>query len=320
MEFRGRIKSGVPVMRIAVMGAGGVGGCLGALLTQAGADITLITRGEHLRAMQEHGLRLNQQTGSFTIPVNATDDPSQVGPVDLVLFAVKTYQVPEAVKAIRPLTGLQTQIVTLQNGVDSAGELVREFGPDRVLPGVSYTIAFIESPGVIRQQSQTARIVFGREDGQMTAQAVAVPAGLAPAVDAELTDKIVSVLWSKFLLTAPGNAINATARFPITRLIQTEEGRSLLLDAMREVAAVGLASGVEIDPGAIEKGIKFMESLPPDQRMSMLSDIEAGRPLELEAQAGAVVRIGRRVNVPTPINDALYALLLPHKDGRPPPE
>ena len=167
------------------MGAGGVGGCLGALLTQAGADITLITRGEHLRAMQEHGLRLNQQTGSFTIPVNATDDPSQVGPVDLVLFAVKTYQVPEAVKAIRPLTGLQTQIVTLQNGVDSAGELVREFGPDRVLPGVSYTIAFIESPGVIRQQSQTARIVFGREDGQMTAQAVAVPAGLAPAVDAE---------------------------------------------------------------------------------------------------------------------------------------
>jgi len=304
-------------MRIAVMGAGGVGGCLGALLTQAGADVTLIARGEHLKAMRQNGLRLVQQTTEFTVPVNATSEPSEVGTADLVLLAVKTYQITEASQAIRPLIGPKTQIVTLQNGVDSADELVREFGPDRVLPGASYTIASIESPGVIKQQSKTARIVFGRADGQITPEAEAVQDCLTPAIDAELTGDIASVLWSKFLLTAPGNAINATARFPVTRLIQTDEGRNLLIGAMQEVAAVGLAAGVNIDPEAIPKGIKFMESLPQDQRMSMLGDIEAGRPLELEAQAGAVVRIGRRVNVPTPINEALYALLLPHKDGAP---
>ena len=305
-------------MRIAVMGAGGVGGCLGALLTQAGADVTLIARGEHLKAMRQNGLRLVQQTTEFTVPVNATSEPSEVGTADLVLLAVKTYQITEASQAIRPLIGPKTQIVTLQNGVDSADELFREFGPDRVLPGASYTIASIESPGVIKQQSKTARIVFGRADGQITPEAEAVQDCLTPAIDAELTGDIASVLWSKFLLTAPGNAINATSRFPITQLIKTNEGRNLLVGAMEEVAAVGLAAGVDIDPEAIPKGIKFMESLPEDQRMSMLDDIEAERPLELEAQAGAVVRIGRRVNVPTPINDTLYALLLPHKDGAPP--
>lgn len=188
-----------------------------------------------------------------------------------------------------------------------------------MLPGTSYSIASIESPGVIGQQSQTARIVFRREDGQLTAEAMSVKAALVPAIDAELTEDITIVLWSKFLLTAPANAINATARFPITRLIQTDGDRALLSGAMEEVVAVGLASGVNIDPEAIAKGFRFMESLPQDQRLSMLDDIEAGRPLELEAQSGAVVRIGRRVNVPTPINNSLYALLLPHKDGTPAP-
>ena len=304
-------------MRIAVMGSGGVGGCLGGLLARAGADVTLIARGNHLLAMQRDGLTINQQTGSFNVTVNATGNPAEVGPVDIVLFAVKTYQVPQAIEDMGPLAGPETQIVTLQNGVDSAGPLVGRFGPDRVLPGASYTIAFIESPGVVRQLSRTARIVFGRADGQMGDGALAVQEALTPAVDAELTGDIAAVLWSKFLLTAPANAINATSRFPVTRLIQTREGRELLLGAMREVAAAGRTSDVNIDPQAIEKGMRFMESLPPDQRMSMLDDIEAGRPLELEAQAGAVVRIGRQVNVPTPINDALYALLLPHKDGRP---
>ena len=305
-------------MRIAVMGAGGVGGCLGARLLQAGANVTLVARGEHLEAMQRKGLRLKQANGHFTVPVKATDDPCEVGPVDLVLLAVKTYQIPEAARAMDPMIGPKTQIVTLQNGVDSADGLTESFGPDRVLPGTSYTIASIESPGVIKQQSKTARIIFGRADGQVTPEAEAVQDCLTPAIDAELTGDIASVLWSKFLLTAPGNAINATSRFPITQLIKTNEGRNLLVGAMEEVAAVGLAAGVNIDPEAIPKGIKFMESLPEDQRMSMLDDIEAGRPLELEAQAGAVVRIGRRVNVPTPINDTLYALLLPHKDGAPP--
>ena len=304
-------------MRIAVMGAGGVGGCLGALLTKAGTDVTLIARGEHLQAMRANGLRLDQPDGTITVPVNATDNPSEVGTFDLILLTVKTYQIPEAVQVVTSMVGPDTQIVTLQNGVDSADPVIAAFGPDRVLPGTSYTIASILSPGVIGQQSQTARIVFGREDGQMTAEAQAAQAALVPAIDAELTNRISSVLWSKFLLTAPGNAINATARFPVTRFIQTEQGRALLLGAMQEITAVGLAAGVNIEPDTIEKGFRFMESLPADQRMSMLGDIQAGRPLELVAQSGAVVRIGRQVGVPTPINDALYALLLPHIDGTP---
>ncbi|MAF38938.1 MAG: 2-dehydropantoate 2-reductase [Chloroflexi bacterium] len=305
-------------MRIAVMGAGGVGACLGARLIQVGADVTLVARGEHLKAMQRNGLRLIQADGYLKVPVKATDDPCEVGPVDLVLLAVKIYHIPEAAHSMDPMIGPKTHIVTLQNGVDSADGLAELFGPDRVLPGTSYTIASIASPGVIKQQSKTARIIFGRADGQITLEAEAVQDCLTPAIDAELTGDIASVLWSKFLLTAPGNAINATSRVPITRLIQTDEGRDLLVRAMKEVAEVGLANGVNIDPEAIPKGIKFMESLPQDQRMSMLDDIEAGRPLELNAQAGAVVRIGRRVGVPTPINDALYALLMPHKDGAPP--
>jgi 2-dehydropantoate 2-reductase len=302
-------------MRIAVMGAGGVDRCLGARL--AGADVTLVARREHLQAMQRRGLRLNQANGHLTVPVNATDDPAKVGPVDLVLLAVKTYQIAEAADSMEPLVGPKTQIVTLQNGVDSASILLEKFGLDRVLPGTSYTISSIESPGVIRQQSKTMRIAFGREDGQITPEAKGALDCLTPAIDAELSTDVASVLWSKFLLTEPGNAINATSRFPITQLIQTTEGRDLLIGAMEEVAAVGVAAGVNIELDAILKGIRFMESLPLDQRMSMLTDIEAGRPLELEAQSGAVMRIGRRVNMPTPINDTLYALLQPHKDGRP---
>jgi len=265
------------------MGAGGVGGCLGARLIQTGADVTLVARGEHIQAMQRTGLRLNQANGHLTVPVNATDDPSRVGPVDLVLLAVKTYQVTEAADAINLVVGPNTQIITLQNGVDSASVLFEKYGPERVLPGTSYTI---ESPGVIRQQSKTMRIVFGKEDGRITPEAEAVRDCLTPAIDAELSADITSVLWSKFLLTAPVNAINATSRFPITRLIQTDEGRDLLIGAMEEVAADGVAAGVNIEPDAIQKGLRFMENLPQDQRMSMLTDIEAGRPLELEAQSG----------------------------------
>ena len=185
-----------------------------------------------------------------------------------------------------------------------------------MLPGTSYSIASIESPGVIGQQSQTARIVFGREDGQLTAKAMSVKAALVPAIDAELTEDITIVLWSKFLLTTPANAINATARFPITKLIQTDGDRALLSGAMEEVVAVGLASGVNIDPEAIAKGFRFMESLPQDQRMSMLDDIEAGRPLELEAQSGAVVRIGRRLNVPLPSTTPSTLSCCPTKTAR----
>ena len=187
-----------------------------------------------------------------------------------------------------------------------------------MLPGTSYSIASIESPGVIGQQSQTARIVFHREDGQLTAEAMSVKAALVPAIDAELTEDITIVLWSKFLLTAPANAINATARFPITRLIQTDGDRALLSGAMEEVVAVGLASGVNIDPEAIAKGFRFMESPPRP------TPVHARRYRSRQAPGvGSAVRGGRSYRPAaqraTPINNSLYALLLPHKDGTPTP-
>ena len=305
-------------MKIAVMGSGGIGSCYGGLLARAGCDVTLIARGPHLRAIQENGLQLDRQDESFAVQVPATDDPSEVGPVDLVLYTVKTYQNSEAIPFMKPLVGEESAVLTLQNGVESAGQLANEYGVQRVLPGAAYLLGHVQSPGVVKQLSTYSRIALGDPNGNQTRRALEIQETLSSGgITVELSDDVTKLLWLKFLFNAPGNAILSAARLGPKILIDTPEGYESFKAAFQEVVNVGKASGVDVAEEDVEIALNHVANMSIGARGSMQTDLEAGRPLELDAMVGAVGRIGRSVNVPTPINDLLYAILLPYKDGPP---
>ena len=303
-------------MRIAIMGAGGIGGCYGGLLAKAGFDVTLIARGAHLEAITEKGLRLVQPEGEFTVDVAATGNPSLVGTVDLVIFSVKAHQNLTAVPLIKPLIGVETTVLTIQNGVESADEIGQEYGAERVLPGSAYVISNVVSPGVVKQQSQIPRVAFGESNGERSQRAIAVQdAFLKANIMAELSDDISRVLWSKLLYNSPANGMASAARLSPRDLIEYPEGSSMFKLAIQEVADVGTASGVPLGKDDVQGAMDLIAARPMGARGSMQADLESGRPLELDAIVGSVGRIGRKLNVPTPIFDILYTLLLPHIDG-----
>jgi 2-dehydropantoate 2-reductase len=303
-------------MKIAIMGAGGIGGCYGALIAQAGADVTLIARGAHLAAIQQKGIQLIQQESDFTVKVAATDDPSQVGPADLVIFAVKTYQNAEAIPFIKPLVGDDSTVLTIQNGVTSAEEIGQEYGSERVLPGSAYVISNIDSPGVLRQRSFPARVAFGESNGDLSKRATAVQEAFSSAgIEAELSEDITRALWLKALYNSPANGLASTARLAPKDLIESPEGASLFRLAIQEVSDVATASGVPMGDDDVQGAIDLITKRPMGARGSMQVDVEAGRRLELEAIVGSIGRVGRKVNVPTPIFDVLYTMLLPHING-----
>ena len=305
-------------MKITVMGAGGIGGCYGGLLAQAGNDVTLIARGAHLAAIKEKGLQLIQPEGDFTVAVAATDDPSQVGPVELVIFSVKAHQNSKAVPLIEPLIGEDTTILTIQNGVESADELGQDYGAERVLPGSAYLLSNITSPGVIKQLSLVPRVAFGESNGDRSQRAVAIRDSFCEAnIEAELSDDISKALWSKLLYNSPANAMASAARLSPRDLIEYPHGAAMFRSAIQEVANVGTAYGIPFGQDDVQGAMDLITARPMGARGSMQAALEAGRPLELEAIVGSVLRIGRKVNVPTPVFDMLYTLLLPHIDGSP---
>ena len=305
-------------MKITVMGAGGIGGCYGGLLAQAGNDVTLIARGAHLAAIKEKGLQLIQPEGDFTVAVAATDDPSQVGPVELVIFSVKAHQNSKAVPLIEPLIGEDTTILTIQNGVESAEEIGQDYGAERVLPGSAYLLSNITSPGVIKQLSLVPRVAFGESNGDRSQRAVAIRDTFCEAnIEAELSDDISKALWSKLLYNSPANAMASAARLSPRDLIEYPHGAAMFRSAIQEVANVGTAYGIPFGQDDVQGAMDLITARPMGARGSMQADLEAGRPLELEAIVGSVRRIGRKVNVPTPVFDMLYTLLLPHIDGSP---
>ena len=303
-------------MKIAIMGAGGIGGCYGALLAQAGADVTLIARGAHLAAIQQKGIKLIQQDTDFTVKVTANYDPSQVGPVDLVIFAVKTYQNAEAIPLIKPLVGDDSTVLTIQNGVTSAEEIGREYGDERVLPGSAYVISNIASPGVVRQRSSPARVAFGESNGELSKRATLIQEAFSDAgIEAELSEDINRALWLKALYNSPANGLASAARLAPKDLIESAEGASQFKLAIQEVADVATAFGVPMSEEDVQGAIDLITKRPMGARGSMQVDVEAGRRLELEAMVGSIGQVGRKVNVPTPIFDVLYTVLLPHING-----
>jgi len=303
-------------MRIAIMGAGGVGGCLGGLLGKAGNDVWLIVRGEHLETIRANGLKLVRPDTEFVVQVNATDNPAEVGPVDLVLFTVKTYQNRHVITTLKPLMGHETSVITLQNGVESHEQLGAVLGPSNILPGAYWASSHILSPGVIGEDVP-AQISFGEIDDTDSLRSPDIRKVFRDAgIETEISLDPLQVLWEKFIVLSALAGITSAAQTRPKELLKYPDARTMFCNAMEESLAVGLAKGINLPDNLVQDSLKYIESLP-DFQNSMQGDYEAGRATELEALSGAVIRLGKQIGVKTPVHEFLYSVLLPHKDGFP---
>ncbi|HEY3228333.1 MAG TPA: 2-dehydropantoate 2-reductase [Roseiflexaceae bacterium] len=298
-------------MKIAVVGSGGVGGYFGGLLARDEHDVAFLARGAHLRAIRARGLRVESADGIFTIaPANATDDPDEVGPVELVMLCVKTYDLAAAIEQMRPLVGPATAILTLQNGVEAPDLVAAAYGRAAVLPGVVYCEVAVKEPGVIFQGSPMRRIVLGGTDGTATPQARAIADAFAAAgADTTLSANIIGALWSKFCFICGMSGVTTLTRRSVGPILADKEALSLLRAVVEEARAVGVAKGVRFDADPVEGGLATFARFAPEAKSSMQRDLERGARLELEALNGAVVRMGRALGVATPANQAIYAAL-----------
>jgi len=300
-------------MKVAIMATGGVGGYYGGLLAQTGQDVTFIARGAHLQAIREKGLHIKSVHGDFQIvPAKATDNPSEVGPVDVILFATKTHQTDEAAKLIKPMVGRDTVILSLQNGIDAADRIGAVAGREHMLGGATWLSAAIEAPGVIGQYSQFRRIVLGEFNGRTTPRLNMVYSTLqSTGATVEVSDNILKVLWTKFVFIAPVMAMGSLTRVTFGEYRSVPEARAVLTEAISEVAAVAQARGVTLDADVVEKTLAFIDSSAPGIKPSMQRDVESGKPSELESMIGVVVRMGAQHNVSTPVMQFAYAMLKP---------
>ena len=292
-------------MRIAIFGSGGVGGYFGGRLAQSGKDVTFIARGAHLEAMLKTGLQVDSIAGDFTLPkLNATDNPKQVGKVDYVICSVKSWQVPAAAKAMRPMIGPQTLVIPLQNGVEAPGQLIDVLGEDAVIGGLCGLIAFRVGPGHIKHNGANPLIRFGRLDGQADPRINELSEVFngCHGVKSSIPDDVNVAMWQKFMLVSPWSGVGAVTRAPIGILLQQAETRQMLLDAMQEIYNLALARDIKIPADSIQKTMDLLDSFPANSTTSMQRDLTDGRPSELDVQNGAVVRLAEDVGVETPVN------------------
>jgi 2-dehydropantoate 2-reductase len=305
-------------MKIAFMGSGGVGGLIGARLAQAGCDVSFVARGAHLAAMREHGLTLESPVGNVHLPkVRVTDDPAGLGPVDLVIFAVKLWDTEAAARSIMPLIGPDTGFLSLQNGVRKDDILRPIVGAKALMGGVAYMGTAISRPGVILHTGTMQRVVFGEYDGRRSKRAEALLGFLQKTgIDARLSDDIRCSIWEKFVFLVGMAAVTATIRLPLGPILAHPLTRQFYLDAMREAAAVGRAHGVRLAEDIAEERLAFSDTLPGTMTASLQLDLERGNPLEVEWLSGAVVEFGAAVGVPTPIHRAARDILILHAKGK----
>jgi 2-dehydropantoate 2-reductase len=306
-------------MKVAVMGAGSIGGYFGGMLARGGHDVTLIARGENLAAIRVHGLKMNTEDGDYVAPCVATDRPDEVGPVDLILLTTKTYHNVDSVPAMAPMIGNDTAILSLQNGIDSYLPVIEQFPYAVVLPGAAYIEANRLGPGVVQQAGSVVRVVTGgrrnspESHGQNAADICA--AFRDAGVPAEASHDIAVTLWTKFLFIATMAGVTSLAREFLADLLPRPEWRKIVLACLHEIEAAGRASGVYLADDVVASTFEYMEQAKGAMRASMHADLVSGRPMELEALNGAVVRAGSAVGSPTPINDVIYAMLKPYAGG-----
>ncbi len=304
-------------MRIAVMAAGAVGGYFGARMAAAGHDVFFIARGAHLEAIRKNGLKIESPLGNLHLKdANVTDDPAKVGPVDIVLFAVKLWDTEKAAEQARPLIGPDTRVITLQNGVDSVERIAPILGADHVAGGTAQISVVISGPGVITHNSQFASMHFGRIDGKPDAQLTAfADAAKKAAVEIKLSDRINVDRWLKFVFLVGMSGMTAAARASIGPIMADADTRAFLKQLMTETMSVGRASGVTMPDDYVEGRMAFLDTVPEAVKASMAHDLDRGNRLELDWLSGKVVELARESGVPVPANQAVYTLLKLHRMG-----
>ncbi|MDF1856856.1 2-dehydropantoate 2-reductase [Pseudooceanicola sp.] len=303
-------------MKIAVMGAGALGGYFGGRLAQAGHDVWLIARGAHLAAIQTGGLRILSPRGDAHLPdIHATGDPAEVGPVDVILFMVKNGDVETAAEAIKPMIRPDTLIVTCQNGISAWERLGAIVGAQHVVPGVARIPGEIVEPGVIRHSAMFDRLIFGEADGTRSERCAALATAMTEAkTTAIIPDNILHQLWSKFVGQSTLASLTTLTQLDIGPLRDNPASRQLFYDATVEAFQVGKAVVPDLPEDTVAENWMFVENLPHDMHASMLDDLRRGKPLEHEFLSGDVVRFGQRHGVATPIHSVLYAALKPTSD------
>jgi 2-dehydropantoate 2-reductase len=298
-------------MQIVVFGTGGVGGYFGGRLAQAGEDVTFIARGEHLRAIKANGLRVDSTDGDFVVfPAKATDDTNEVAATDLVILGVKAWQVPDAARAIKPLVASSTTVLPLQNGVDAVSQLVDELGFDNVIGGLCRIVSFVVEPGHIRHAGFAPTIIIGELDNRRTERITRIEEVFKHAgLDTTIATDIQVALWTKFLFIASFSGVGALADAPAGIVRRDQKYRALMLSAMEEIYALAHRRGVKLPSDSVEKVMAAVDGLPDDATSSMQRDIAAGKPSELEAQNGAVVRMAREAGIEVPTHTLIYQTL-----------
>jgi 2-dehydropantoate 2-reductase len=304
-------------MRIAVFGTGGVGGYFGGRLAAAGHAISFVARGAHLSALRERGLCIDSPLGAVHLShVDVTDDPASIGPVDIVLFAVKLYQTQAAIRQLAPLIGPGTRVVTLQNGVESVEMLCRAIGPEHVAGGTVYLAAVVTEPGVIRHTAMNRLIVGLPEGGTTQNLDELVRISKQAGIDAQLSQTIGVDIWAKFARLTVFSGMTALTRCPIGPLRDDVELAEMMRGALRESITVARARGIPLTDALVDEVQVATAALPWHAKSSMLEDLERGRPLELPWLSGAVVRIGQQLGVETPIHRFITTVLKPHVNGK----
>jgi 2-dehydropantoate 2-reductase len=302
-------------VRVLVYGAGGVGGYFGGRLAAAGEEVVFLARGAHLAALREEGLRIESILGDAQVrPARTAERPEDAGAVDVVLLGVKAWQVVEAAGTLAPLLDRGGFVVPLQNGVEAPDQLAALLGAGRVVGGACWIVAERKAPGVIRHAAVEPRVVIGEMDGPPSPRVQMLrDAFLRAGVRCEASETIRRVLWTKFLFISAVSGVGAVTGLPAALYRDVPETRALLTAALEEVAAVARAHGVPLAEDAVDETLRFIDGLAPTATASMQRDVAEGRPSELEAQNGAVARLGRARGVPTPAHDFLYAALLPRE-------
>ena len=303
-------------MRIAAMGAGGVGGYFGARLQQAGHEVAFFARGKHFAALKENGLTLKSPLGAAQLAVQVFNDPAQTEPVDVVMFAVKLWDTESAAEQLRPVVSQHTVIIPFQNGVESIERLAKIFPREQILGGSAYIATRISAPGVIEHIGTMAGMEFGPlKPAQRAAAEAFLAACQGAGINAKLADDIVRVIWQKFIFLVGVSSATAVARVPLGVVRSDPELRWLLEQAMRETYRLARARGVAVPEDFVETRMQFAETLPAEMRASMAHDLQAGGRLEAPWLCGAVARMSAEAGLDAPVNRAVYAALRPFVNG-----
>ena len=298
-------------MRTIVLGTGGVGGYFGGLMARAGQDVGFVARGPHLQALQTQGLRVQSvKSGDFQLPVRASANPADLGEADLILFCVKSYDTTSAAQSIRTVMKPETAVISLQNGVDNEEAIDAVLGPGHVMGGAAYIESTISEPGVIAQMSGICRLAFGELNGERSERAARFDEAFrAAGIDAVWAEDINQTLWLKFMFISAMAGLTTLTDQSIGPIVQCPASATVLRAVIDEVAAVGRAAGVNIPDKAVDQTFAMAVNAPETMKSSMQRDMERGRSIEIEALNGAVVRIGARYGVPTPVNSTIYGCI-----------